>query len=466
MKKVIKYSALSILGVVLLLILAVPFIPAESYRDKINARLTELLGAEVMLGDITLTSLPVPGIRVSEVRLASENHTIATIQTMHIAPRLSSLMSSPREVRRIKVSGLQLNAAHADKVLSLIDSHSTSASSDSSDLPPLVIRRVSGEHNIVQLANGQTLGPFSFEVQLSDNYQPRQMHFELEEQVLSIDLSPEGNDVRLNLQASDWQPTIGPPLSINSLKASGKLTDTRLLMENINLAAYGGQASGNLVLDWQETWKLDSRVQFQSIDLKQLLKTFKQDSMGGNLAGKLTIRSASKQPSAIIDHTIVTGEAEVTNGHLYNTDLENAARALSSEWVTGGQTPFDSLSSRIHATTQKIQLSDLKLTSPLINAQGKLNIHRMDRLDGRITVGLNDPTGIVSMPLLVAGTFGEPWVRPTDEALAGATIGTTILGPGVGTAIGVKAGELIGNIGKFFGADDDEPAQKKQQDKD
>ena len=227
MKKAIKYSALGFLGLLLAVILAVPFIPADSYRDTINARLSELLGAEVMLGDIALTALPVPGVRVSDIQLSSDKHTIATIQKLHFAPRLSSLMSSTREVRRIHVSGLQLNAVHADKILSLIDGHSDPASA-SSDLPPLIIRRVSGEHNVVQLANGQTLGPFSFEVHLSEDYQPRQMHLELEEQSLKIDLTPDGDDVRVNLHASDWQPTIGPPLMINSLQASGKLTATRL----------------------------------------------------------------------------------------------------------------------------------------------------------------------------------------------------------------------------------------------
>ena len=35
----------------------------------------------------------------------------------------------------------------------------------------------------------------------------------------------------------------------------------------------------------------------------------------------------------------------------------------------------------------------------------------------------------------------------TDEALAGAAAGTAVLGPGVGTAVGIKAGKIIRGVG-------------------
>ena len=46
---------------------------------------------------------------------------------------------------------------------------------------------------------------------------------------------------------------------------------------------------------------------------------------------------------------------------------------------------------------------------------------------------------LVATPLAISGTVDDPVVRPSKAALAGAAVGTAIL-PGVGTAIGAKAG--------------------------
>ncbi|MNC99072.1 hypothetical protein D3C83_172330 [compost metagenome] len=44
------------------------------------------------------------------------------------------------------------------------------------------------------------------------------------------------------------------------------------------------------------------------------------------------------------------------------------------------------------------------------------------------------------VPLNVSGTVDSPVVVPTGAAVAGAAAGTAILGPGVGTSVGVKIG--------------------------
>jgi hypothetical protein len=48
----------------------------------------------------------------------------------------------------------------------------------------------------------------------------------------------------------------------------------------------------------------------------------------------------------------------------------------------------------------------------------------------------------VSTPLAVSGTVQSPTLFPTKAAMAGAAAGTALLGPGVGTTIGMKAGQM------------------------
>ena len=70
-----------------------------------------------------------------------------------------------------------------------------------------------------------------------------------------------------------------------------------------------------------------------------------------------------------------------------------------------------------------------------------MNINHKNYLDGEIEVGVNNSKGILTVPLSISGTVDEPVIRPTKEPMVGGAVGTAILGPGIGTALGVKAGK-------------------------
>jgi hypothetical protein len=58
---------------------------------------------------------------------------------------------------------------------------------------------------------------------------------------------------------------------------------------------------------------------------------------------------------------------------------------------------------------------------------------------------------LVSVPLIVSGTLDKPLVYPSKAALAGAAVGTAILGPGLGTSLGSKAGSAVSGLKDLFG---------------
>ena len=60
---------------------------------------------------------------------------------------------------------------------------------------------------------------------------------------------------------------------------------------------------------------------------------------------------------------------------------------------------------------------------------------------------LRGTASLLTVPLHVSGTVQDPLVRPTKSALAGAVAGSVLL-PGIGTAIGLKASQLTD---KLFG---------------
>jgi hypothetical protein len=99
--------------------------------------------------------------------------------------------------------------------------------------------------------------------------------------------------------------------------------------------------------------------------------------------------------------------------------------------------------------------SELEIASGVLKAQGDITVHVDKKLSGMVRAELRGTGSIVSMPFDVSGTTSDPSLFPTRGAIAGAAVGTVIL-PGIGTAVGIKAGELTERL---FGS------KKKDKDK-
>jgi len=61
-------------------------------------------------------------------------------------------------------------------------------------------------------------------------------------------------------------------------------------------------------------------------------------------------------------------------------------------------------------------------------------------LSGRIHAQVKALGASTSVPLNVAGTVDAPLLYPTAGTVAGAAVGTVMLGPGFGTSVGAKIG--------------------------
>ena len=123
-----------------------------------------------------------------------------------------------------------------------------------------------------------------------------------------------------------------------------------------------------------------------------------------------------------------------------------------------GPTPFSELSGRLKMKNNAVLVNDLKVNSDVLEASGKIGIDANDNLGGVIEVGVSQTGSLVSVPIKVSGTVDEPSLRPTNEAIAGGAVGTGLLGPGVGTAVGVKIGSFFGNL---FSDDEESDKPKK-----
>lgn len=103
------------------------------------------------------------------------------------------------------------------------------------------------------------------------------------------------------------------------------------------------------------------------------------------------------------------------------------------------------------SASKQYHLRNLNIRSGLLAATGQVKVKLNKALDGTIKVELKSGMGMAAIPLNVFGTVDHPVVLPSEAALAGAIAGTAILGPGVGTSMGVKAAGAVDKLKGLFG---------------
>ncbi|MFQ5469251.1 MAG: AsmA family protein [Gammaproteobacteria bacterium] len=232
------------------------------------------------------------------------------------------------------------------------------------------------------------------------------------------------------------------------IKSDAEMRNDRILMSNTSIEAYNGKINGTVDLSWRKDWKASCNAAVKGIDVESLLSGFhQQKTLTGSIDGQTQVFLSGNTFTSLIDNPLIDADFNVINGTLFRADLKEASTNLSKDNTVGGQTPFKQLKGHANIKNGHIALSKLDITSSALVANGDLNIDENDQLKGELDVGIRHTATLISIPIVVSGTTHEPHLRPTSEAVIGGTIGTSILGPGLGTAVGIKAGKIIKSIG-------------------
>ena len=131
---------------------------------------------------------------------------------------------------------------------------------------------------------------------------------------------------------------------------------------------------------------------------------------------------------------------QIQSGVLRGVDIRKAATSLLTK-DSSGETRFDQLSGHLVMAGGTQRFSNLKVVSGALAADGNVTIAADRSLSGRINAQVSaGSVTAANVPLNVSGTVDSTLVLPTGASVAGAAVGTAILGPGVGTTVGAKVG--------------------------
>jgi len=444
MKKSKKYL-IGFVAVISVLIVIPFFIPMRTYLDKAELMASQQIGAPVTIGSGRLLLIPTPRVVAKDISVGKQQEL--KLEELSVIPTLASLLSETKIIE-IKISRPVIKKAALDIVSTL-----SKSDSEASAAPVAVnVKHITIKELQLDWPN-MKLPIFNMDMYLTSANAMESLKLQTVDGVLNADVTPKDEGHLILINAEKWISPVGLPLLINKATLEMYLKGSQLDIPKIDLALYNGALTGNAVLSWAKGWRTSGKLQVNNMSVKEPSSMVsKSVYLSGNLSGDGGFSATAKDASALADNLGADFKFNVKNGVLHGLDLVKLASLLTKQ-SSGGETRFDQFSAVLNVKGKQYALRDINLSSGLLAASGQVKVKPDKALDGVVEVELKKGVSLAAIPLQVSGTVDKPSVFPTKAAMAGAVAGTAILGPGVGTSLGIKAGGAVDKIKGLFQSD-------------
>ncbi|HSH72913.1 MAG TPA: AsmA family protein [Methylophilaceae bacterium] len=459
---------------ILLLLFVLPFfIPTKSYIPKLEQMVAEKLGVVMHIDALHIAILPSPRLNLDKVMLGDHNEVF--VEKISVVPALTSLFSDTKVISKLNIKGPVVKKAALDMLAGLIDKQATAPANLTVEVREIVVNdaeliwgdEASKADQDANKHDDVKMPLLNAKISLAAGNRPEAAEIETVDGKLKISLGPDtklANDkqagVKLDrlrlvtVRADKWVVPVGYPFLIDALAMEMTLYDNKLDVTNIDAALYHGKVTGTAMVNWANAWSLQGKLKVADLSVREPVSLVRKSTqLSGRMFGNGSFNATAKEPAKLLDHLRASFRFNIQDGVLYGFDLARAASLLLRQGQKGGETQFDKLAGLLSVSGKQYQVSELDVSSGLIAADGAVKMNAKKELDGVVNVELKNSVSLTAIPMQVSGTLDHPVVFPTKTALAGAAAGTALLGPGVGTSIGVKAGSAVDKIKGFFSGD-------------
>jgi uncharacterized protein involved in outer membrane biogenesis len=427
-------------------------LPVHRLIPGIEAQASARLGEPVKIASLRLFLLPLPHLVATGVSAGTT--PLGSIARVTVRPSLLHLFSETKVLREIRLDRVVVQQPLLQRLSAVPHARA--------GVSAVRVERVVVVDGELQL-RGTTLRDVDAEIWLNDDGRPREMRATSEGGRLRVVARPQpGGAVALEIVARAWVPPAGPPILFDRIDASALLTRHGIESRDFRATLYDGSVSGPLTVTWKPVWAISGEMNVKNVSLQALAALFfREHTVSGKLSGDPRFAARARQARELLPSLELASDFVIHDGALHTVDLVAAAsNPLAKPDAAAGkatETRFDELSGHLTVNRDGYHFSALQVASGLLRATGDISIARHKSLDGRINAELRGTASLLTVPLQVSGTVQDPLVRPTKTAVAGAVAGSVLL-PGIGTAIGLKASQLTD---KLFGSKKRPGAGKK-----
>lgn len=197
----------------------------------------------------------------------------------------------------------------------------------------------------------------------------------------------------------------------------------RMVIESRELRAYGGNVTGNFVINGRGGLSVGGDVQLTGLAMQPLLQDVaKFDRLIGSGDISVQFLGVGNRVADIMASLSGAGSLRFGKGELRGLDLAGMLRSLDVGYVGEGQkTIFDAITASFTMQDGVLRNEDLTLAAPYISAKGagRVGLGARD-LDYRLVataLAQADGTGGVTVPVLISGPWAQPKFRLDLQAM-------------------------------------------------
>ena len=432
-------------GIIFLLLLAVLaalpfFISLNDYIPLIENKLSAKIDEPVTINNIQLRLLPTPHINVNDVMVGVEGDL--KLDRVVLTPDIFSIFKSSYVIKDIEIDALVINQKAIDRLMKF----TKDASSPAHAKPQFRVGRLSFTN--AQLNLGKLhFGPFHANVNLDSNGKLLEASLATVDSKFRALIKPENLNYSIVASAKNWTLPYEPRFNLDELSLLAVATTNDIQFSKVDAKLYGGTANGQMAINWRKGLKVNGSLDVRQVELEKIAKILSSKT---HVSGQVTAKPVFSASANSIEHLMQSMRLEasfdVQKGVLYGVDIQSAATNVIKQGTTGGQTNFEHLSGYFVIAKSSYQFSKLKITSGTLSVEGNVNISHKKELSGRINTQVKVAGISTKVPLNVAGTLDDPKLYPTAATMAGAAVGTAVMGPGVGTSVGAKVGGWVDDL--------------------
>jgi len=438
-------------AIVVAVLLAIPFLlPLGFLIPEIERVASQQLKSPVKVDALRLVILPLPHLTLTGISVGKK--PFLEVREVVVTPSLASVFDQPRVISEVSLRGVVIGQA-------LIAKASNWAGRSSGTGPaPVRIEHIEVRDAFVDLT-GLKLREVEADLDLTAQGGIARGELRADSGHMTVSFVPAGKGFAVQISGYDWKLPVGPPLLLSSLTATGALNPLLgFSLQPIQGQAYGGTITGQLKVGWAKDWTIAGELAIEGVEIQPVVALFTQaTTLSGRLSAHPVVDMQAPSAAELAQALDVESDFKVEHGVLYNVDLGNAPKALlDKNALKGGQTKFDQFSGHLGVDAAGYYLTKVEIASGVLRADAEMFVSSKQELTGQVDVALKGTGGLVSTPLVVSGTVQEPSLYPSKAALAGAAAGTALLGPGLGTTVGLKAARFTQ---KLFGS---KPVKQKK----
>lgn len=434
------FKRLVVLFVLLVAILGIApfFVSVDDYRPQIEQLLSERIKEPVRLKSLRLAGLPLPHLSIEGVEIGKADVKVGKIT---VTPDLLSLLTDTKIIRNVEVSALVINQNAIDRLPLWIKTDPKAKPADFT----VLVRSVSLDDAMLKLQK-TSFGPFDARIDISSSGQPERADIKARDGKFKATIKPTGKKFNIEVQAKNWRLPAGPPIHFDELLVRGTATLDEANLPEIKARLYSGEVSGQMTLGWQKGLQLKGAYVVSGLELRELVPLFSpKTKLSGRLTAKPVFSANAANAEQLKNALRLETPFDIRDGVLDGIDIQKAATSLITR-DSSGQTRFDVLSGHFAMERGTQRVTDLKVASGSLAADGNVTIAPNKALSGRINAQVKvGGLAAATVPLNISGTVDSPLALPTGAAMTGAAIGTAIL-PGAGTAAGAKVGDWVDGL--------------------